>query len=225
MEVTEALLLEYSGEAAVEHIRELVLRGMGIDEMSPPMRVSRSTARTTCGLVALFPHAPPRRAASPVFPQRLVRLELLSLSHNKLKDLSSLESMLSLTDLNLNSNHLTSLAPVAHCRALRRLFVSGNKIASLLPLRHCTDLETLAAASNMVASLGDAIATLSSLPRLRSLELAGNPCALGEPYRHELLSALPDLSDLDGDGVVALDRELAADWVGRQQGGRPLWER
>ncbi|KAG8462117.1 hypothetical protein KFE25_011567 [Diacronema lutheri] len=194
MAVTEALLLEFSGEEGVEHIRELVLRDMGIEELPPVMR-------------------------------RLVRVELLSLSHNRLRSLSACATMLSLTDLNVSANRLTSLAPLAHCRALRRLFVSGNKVASLAPLRRCAELHTLAAASNTLASLGDAIATLQALPRLRELELSANPCALGEPYRHELLSALPQLELLDGDAVNTLDFELAADWVGTQRGGRPLWER
>ena len=43
--VSEALLLEYSGEAAVENIRELVLRDLDIDAMSPPMRVRAPRAR------------------------------------------------------------------------------------------------------------------------------------------------------------------------------------
>ena len=91
--------------------------------------------------------------------------------------------MLSLSDLNLNHNRLASLAPLAHCRQLRRLFVSANRISSLAPLRHCALLETLCAAANVIASLGEAIGCLRPLPNLTELELAANPCTLGEPYR------------------------------------------
>lgn len=48
-----------------------------------------------------------------------------------------------------------------------------------------------------------------ALPQLRELDLAGNHCTKDGSAQHEIVTQLPRLRQLDGEPVVALDRELA----------------
>ena len=148
----------------------------------------------------------------------LTSLEVLSLSNNLVHSLAACAGMSRLTTLNINFNRVSSLEPVSHCALLERLFASSNKISGVAPLAACTRLSALSLYRNQVASLDATLAVLERLPALRSLDLGANPCALGPPYRHRIVSALPALETLDGDTLTELDAQLATDF-GRSAGG------
>jgi hypothetical protein len=128
-----------------------------------------------------------------------VSLEVLSLSDNQLTSLAECGNMPQLSSLNVNSNRITSLAPLARCPQLTHLFAANNKLSSIAPLATCQRLTTLSLYKNQIPSLDSALATLSRLPALTELDLASNPCALGPPYRHRLVSTLSSLRTLDGE--------------------------
>lgn len=64
-EVTDGLMLEYSGEDSVENIRELVLRDLGIVDMGPAMRV-RASDRRPCARAEVLGAVSSNRGACPL---------------------------------------------------------------------------------------------------------------------------------------------------------------
>ena len=126
-------------------------------------------------------------------------------------------SMSMLTTLNINFNRVSSLEPLSHCPMLEKLFASSNKISSVAPLAACTRLGELSLFRNLVASLDATLAVLEKLSALWVLDLAANPCALGAPYRHRIVSTL-HLSTLDGDSLTELDTQLAAEYIASSKG-------
>lgn len=58
---------------------------------------------------------------------KLMSLEILSLSHNKLTTLTGFQHFVNLIELNLNFNQITSLE-FLECPGLEKLFVSNNKV-------------------------------------------------------------------------------------------------
>lgn len=153
------------------------------------------------------------RGLSEVGPllEQLTALEVLSLSNNNVHSLAGCASMGRLTTLNINFNRIASLEPLSNCPLLEKLFASSNKISTVAPLAACTRLKELSLFRNLVASLDGTLAVLEQLTALRVLDLGANPCALGPPYRHRIVSTLR-LECLDGDPLTELDSELAADF-------------
>ena len=143
--------------------------------------------------------------------ERLTALEVLSLSNNNVHSLAGCASMGRLTTLNINFNRIASLEPLSNCPLLEKLFASSNKISTVAPLAACMRLKELSLFRNLVVSLDATLAVLKQLPALRVLDLGANPCALGPPYRHRIVSTL-SLECLDGDPLTELDSELAADF-------------
>lgn len=143
--------------------------------------------------------------------EQLTALEVLSLSNNAIHSLAGCASMGRLTTLNINFNRVASLEPLSSCPLLEKLFASSNKISTVAPLAACTRLKELSLFRNLVASLDGTLAVLEQLTALRVLDLGANPCALGSPYRHRIVSTLR-LECLDGDPLTELDGELAADF-------------
>eukprot|EP00899_Mesostigma_viride_P006582 jgi/Mesvir1/15925/Mv08249-RA.1 len=148
------------------------------------------------------------RSISAVCP-RLVKLEVLSLSHNRLQDLEGFASLKQLRHLNLNNNNVASFRGIEECKLLEKLYCSNNKIRNLEPLASCPNLRTIGLFRNALANLDAALATLRTLADLRCLELNGNPCSFSQEYKHRLVTEL-SLEELDGEPVTELDRELAA---------------
>ncbi|CAL8346743.1 unnamed protein product [Merluccius merluccius] len=90
--------------------------------------------------------------------------------------------------LTLSVNSISSLSPLAGCHSLGELYLRRNSIQSLAELCH-----------------------LRSLPRLKVLWLAENPCCSGEPakYRLTVLRCLPRLQKLDNQVVTEEEVSLA----------------
>ncbi len=185
----EANLLALTGEESLEDIRELTLRNHKLQTVDT-------------GDVA-----------------RLINLQVMSLSHNLLTSLAGFQHLKSLVSLNLNNNALTSLEGIEHCSALQHFFVANNRVRDPSPLVTCTQLQTLHLFRNNIANLELAITVLSHLPRLRELELAGNPCALAPEYKHRMVLHL-ELETLDGDTINQLDYDLANEYFALH-GGAP----
>lgn len=190
----EANLLALTGEESLEDIRELTLRNHKLQTVDT-------------GDVA-----------------RLINLQVMSLSHNLLTSLAGFQHLKSLVSLNLNNNALTSLEGIEHCSALQHFFVANNRVRDPSPLVACTQLQTLHLFRNNIANLELAITALSHLPRLRELELAGNPCALAPEYKHRLVLHL-ELETLDGDTINQLDYDLANDYFALHGGAPELGPR
>lgn len=140
----------------------------------------------------------------------LVRLRVLSLSHNALACIGPLSELPSLVELNVNHNCIEDLQPVFNCEGLEVLLAANNRIVSLNGL----DLQQLRRISLFSNSLDDwdsVLFTLSGLQRLREVDLAGNPC-VGPSERFGLVRAIPNLTVIDGDRLMPVDRQLAEEY-------------
>ncbi|NXM92583.1 CU002 protein, partial [Oenanthe oenanthe] len=80
---------------------------------------------------------------------------------------------------------------------------SVNGISDLEPLHRCQKLSELYLRKNNIASL-DELFYLKTLPRLRVLWLAENPCCGPDPHRYRMtvLRNLPSLQKLDNQAVT-----------------------
>ncbi|NWV72105.1 CU002 protein, partial [Malurus elegans] len=95
---------------------------------------------------------------------------------------------------------------ISICRDLPNIEVitfSVNGISDLEPLHQCQNLSELYLRKNNITSL-DELFYLKTLPRLRVLWLAENPCCGPDPhhYRMTVLRNLPSLQKLDNQAVT-----------------------
>ncbi|NXC07386.1 CU002 protein, partial [Orthonyx spaldingii] len=95
---------------------------------------------------------------------------------------------------------------ISICRDLPNIEVitlSVNGISDLEPLHQCQNLSELYLRKNNISSL-DELFYLKTLPRLRVLWLAENPCCGPDPHRYRMtvLRNLPSLQKLDNQAVT-----------------------
>ena len=176
-----AEMLELSGEDTLGSIREIVLRGRGLRDG------------------ALAPLLEP-----------LTALEVLSVSNNFLRALPGLKTLSSLHTININFNQVASLEPLSVCTKLACLYAASNRVSSVAPLSALVELRAVSLYRNRIGSLDVCLDVLASLPLLEELDLGANPCAVGQAYKHQLVSWLPRLASLDSEPITSLDHEMAA---------------
>mmetsp|Transcript_136232 Transcript_136232/g.303506 ORF Transcript_136232/g.303506 Transcript_136232/m.303506 type:complete len:607 (-) Transcript_136232:75-1895(-) len=185
-EVTEALVLDAAGERRIEDVCQLVLRERNFESLATSRALDFS---------------------------RLAGLEVLSLSHNRLKDIRPLAAVVSLVEVNLNFNCIVDLSPLFECELLEKLFAANNEIESVAGLDEgCPNLREVSLFANHVSDAQEVLRTLQGLPELRALDIGGNACCEGPSQRYALLQALPLLESLDGQLLGGLDRRLASDF-------------
>jgi hypothetical protein len=185
-EITEAYLLEFTGEACLEDITQLMLREFGLDRFESSKSLEL---------------------------ERFESLESLSLSHNRLTDLSGVSLCASLQDLNINNNAVRDIHPLSQLLELRRLWASNNLIEILIPLENCKLLTELALFGNKLADLDLALTSLAELPKLETLELERNPCTMRTSNSRYMVVNRLRLKMLDGEAVTDLDYYIAKDFA------------
>ncbi|KAJ8598179.1 hypothetical protein CTAYLR_007372 [Chrysophaeum taylorii] len=178
--------LEASGENSLLDINQLVLRQCKIERISPNCVAS------------------------------LVNLKALSLSNNNMRSLAGFAHLAQLEELNLNFNVITEVDELRHCGLLRKLYLSNNLLASCAPLSSLPLLHTLCLFRNQLTGLDDTIQSVRLCPKMRVLDLDGNPLALEPGYKHHVVRALVRIEMLDGDPILALDRELSREYFAQQ---------
>lgn len=143
---------------------------------------------------------------------RLRTLRILSASHNALVDISPVAQLPALEELNVNHNQLTDLSPVVQCKALRILLASNNHISEIDGLEELPNLRRLSLFQNMLPDLDVLLESLQAFQQLRSVDLGGNPCFQDAAHRHVMVKGLPNLTELDGEAIANVDRQLAAEF-------------
>lgn len=143
---------------------------------------------------------------------RLRTLRILSASHNVLVDIGPVAQLPALEELNVNHNQLTDLSPVVQCKALRILLASNNHISEIDGLEELPNLCRLSLFQNMLPDLDALLESLQAFQQLRSVDLGGNPCFQDAAHRHIMVKGLPNLTELDGEAIANVDRQLAAEF-------------
>ncbi|KAL4160322.1 hypothetical protein PRNP1_000892 [Phytophthora ramorum] len=144
--------------------------------------------------------------------QSLASLEILSLSHNRLASLEHFQHFVNLIELNVNFNQIETLDNL-QCAGLEKLFLANNQIVDISPLRKLLELNTVSVYGNQIADLDSALHTCRGLPKLRALDLGGNPCSRDvEGYKFRVVRVLSRLKMLDGDKVTQLDKDLTEEF-------------
>ncbi|KFH12227.1 leucine rich repeat-containing protein [Toxoplasma gondii VAND] len=110
-------------------------------------------------------------------------LSTLSLSHNKLTDITPLLVLApTLADVNLSFNRITDISPIFACKALRRLWAAHNHVRCIRGIRNCQGLEILNLFQNCLRSpFSSLVNELSHLPGLLELDLDANPFLSASP--------------------------------------------
>ena len=101
-----------------------------------------------------------------------------SINHKKIKGKECIHVIIIIIEFFLCSvNNTSTLKDFSQCENLRELFIRKNQIEDLSEICH-----------------------LKTLPNLRNLWLADNPCDQTENYRNTVLKTLPNLQKLDNIG-------------------------
>lgn len=135
-------------------------------------------------------------------------LEELQIKENKLTSFKGLGRLASLVCLVASGNQLTSLegldAPV-----LKKLDLSKNQLSSLEHIAGAPTVEELDLSENQLSAENPHLPELRRLgrdtPALKLLQIAGNAGDL----RIEVVVAAPQVQTIDGEPVIAEDRESA----------------
>ncbi|CAJ1338593.1 unnamed protein product [Effrenium voratum] len=120
-ELSENAVLVASGEDSVEEVRHLVFRFQRLSSLRSPGTVDFA---------------------------RLQSLEVLSLSHNQLRDIQPLSTLTTLSEVNLNFNQIQDLSPLFECQQLSKAFVAHNQVESIAGLESCKQLQELSLLAN-----------------------------------------------------------------------------
>ena len=143
------------------------------------------------------------------------RCTRLSLARRGLTDVGAVLAAVNLADLDLSRNRLGERPwRIVGLRKLRTLHLGWCAIRELGDSLHdLASLEHLLMQGNLVEDAGALARSLARLPSLRSLYLRendgghANPCCSAPGYREDILRALPNLRNLDGERLR--DAEVA----------------
>ncbi|OWF40767.1 acidic leucine-rich nuclear phosphoprotein 32 family member A-like [Mizuhopecten yessoensis] len=130
--------------------------------------------------------------------------EALVLARTRAIDLESV------TKLNFWGSDIDNVSVVRKMPNLEVCSLSVNSIKTLEDFSYCPNLQELYIRKNKIEDLSE-INHLATLPRLRNLWLADNPCAETENYRSNVLKTLPTLQKLDNIVVTESERSEFAD--------------
>ncbi|WP_254011185.1 leucine-rich repeat domain-containing protein [Limnofasciculus baicalensis] len=103
--------------------------------------------------------------------KELINLMELSLSDNKIDNITPISFLKNITILNLCQNHIIDIQPLAFLTNLTILNLCFNKISDIAPLSSLTNLNILTLTSNHISE----ITPLSSLTQLKLLVIKENP--------------------------------------------------
>jgi len=123
-------------------------------------------------------------------PQEILEVPwigVLSLSNNKIKDISILPKMKNLHKLALTNNEIEDISMLEHMPKLRFIFLAQNKVKDISAIKTQTRLKKLVLFENEISHLPD----LSYVPLLAYLDISENPIAL--PPLEKLKEMLPSM--------------------------------
>ncbi|XP_029003267.1 geranylgeranyl transferase type-2 subunit alpha isoform X2 [Betta splendens] len=131
-----------------------------------------------------------------VLKMEYAEVRVFSITDKNLTTLCHLDQLLLVTHINLSSNQLQQLPPqFAMLQCLEVLEVDNNRIENLEGVYHLPKLEEVLLKNNKISALAD-LQPLASCPKLRRLDLRGNPVTQAANIESELTALLPSVTDL-----------------------------
>uniref|UniRef100_A0A671TZ59 Geranylgeranyl transferase type-2 subunit alpha n=1 Tax=Sparus aurata TaxID=8175 RepID=A0A671TZ59_SPAAU len=131
-----------------------------------------------------------------ILKMEYAEVRVFSISDKNLTTLCHLDQLLLVTHINLSSNQLQRLPPqFAMLQCLEVLEADNNSIESLEGVYHLPKLEEVLLKNNKISTLAD-LQPLASCPRLKRLDLRGNPVTQTANIESELAELLPSVTDL-----------------------------
>ena len=122
-------------------------------------------------------------------PQLLecTHIKSISLSHNRLIDLTSLANLTQLTKLYLSNNKINDLSPLANLTKLTDLYVNENEVIDLTPLIKLINLRTINLENNKIETIPQQFINIpldfnfSDLSNSSTIRLGQNPITTPPP--------------------------------------------
>lgn len=139
------------------------------------------------------------------------RIEFLDLSENKLTSLAGLTALPALKKLDVSTNELPSVEGLSEVPVLEELRMASNKLEALTgPWQDLPSLATLDISGCQLAEAKH-IEVLRNLPKLRSLQVQGNPFeeASDVDVRVEVLTRHWRLQVINGEPITPEELEQA----------------
>uniref|UniRef100_I3J433 Geranylgeranyl transferase type-2 subunit alpha n=1 Tax=Oreochromis niloticus TaxID=8128 RepID=I3J433_ORENI len=131
-----------------------------------------------------------------ILKMEYAEVRVFSISDKNLTTLCHLDQLLLVTHINLSSNHLQRLPPqFAMLQCLEVLEADNNAIENLEGVYHLPKLEEVLLKNNKISTLAD-LQPLASCPKLKRLDLRGNPVTQTANVESELAELLPSVTDL-----------------------------
>uniref|UniRef100_A0A8C4EU19 Geranylgeranyl transferase type-2 subunit alpha n=1 Tax=Dicentrarchus labrax TaxID=13489 RepID=A0A8C4EU19_DICLA len=131
-----------------------------------------------------------------ILKMEYAEVRVFSISDKNLTTLCHLDQLLLVTHINLSSNQLQQLPPqFAMLQCLEVLEADNNSIENLEGVYHLPKLEEVLLKNNKISTLAD-LQPLASCPKLKRLDLRGNPVTQTANIESELAELLPSVTDL-----------------------------
>lgn len=131
-----------------------------------------------------------------ILKMEYAEVRVFSISDKNLTTLCHLDQLLLVTHINLSSNQLRRLPlQFSMLQCLEVLEADDNLIENLEGLYHLPKLEEVLLRNNQISSLAD-LQPLASCPKLRHLDLRGNPVTRSDGVEAELKALLPSVTEL-----------------------------
>lgn len=131
-----------------------------------------------------------------ILKMEYAEVRVFSISDKNLTTLCHLDQLLLVTHINLSSNQLRRLPlQFAMLQCLEVLEADNNLIENLEGLYHLPKLEELLLKNNKISALAD-LQPLASCPKLKLLDLRGNPVTQSEGLEAGLKALLPNVTEL-----------------------------
>ncbi|XP_074056178.1 protein phosphatase 1 regulatory subunit 42 [Macrotis lagotis] len=150
----------------------------------------------------------------------LKKLEKLYLGGNSIAVVECLEGLAELRELHIESQKLPlgekllfdprTLQSLAN--SLSILNISNNNIDEVKDLETLENLTQLIAVDNQLLHVKDLELLLNRLPKLRKMDLNGNPVCLKPKYRDRLIVISKSLESLDGKEIKQIERQFLLNW-------------